>query len=288
MEKQRFWFVLLFAELALGIVIGLIYTWYITPVQYYDTAPDRLRADLKEDYILLIGEAYASDGDWEQAQRRLATLGLPDPAETVREITERSIARGDSIASIRNLATMAQMLGVESPSLAPFAPTREVEIEIIKPTLTATSIPPSPAAPTQTPTPTATPIPTITSLPTYTPQATVTPRLHFRLVIQQSICDPQRAEPLLQILVQDAEGDEMSGVEVIVAWETGSDRIFTGFKPELGRGYADMVLNPDESYTVHLAEGSEEVSGIVASPCESRAGMRFISTRLIFQELGDF
>jgi hypothetical protein len=121
-------------------------------------------------------------------------------------------------------------------------------------------------------------------MPTIRP--TSTPVLNYRLLTQQRICDPDRDEPLLQIIVRDVDGTEIPGAEILVTWGESASRLFTGLKPELGLGYADLIIKPETSYAVRLADGSEEASGIRASTCSSSAGQRLISTRLIFERIG--
>jgi len=78
--------------------------------------------------------------------------------------------------------------------------------------------------------------------------------------------------------------NEVAGTAVIVRWDGGEDRFFTGFKPDLGVGYGDFAMTPDVSYTVLLDEGSPEVSGLRVEKCaDGRDG----SWRLVFQKLSD-
>ena len=37
--------------LLIGIALGLVYGWIISPVEYVDTTPDTLRADYRADYV---------------------------------------------------------------------------------------------------------------------------------------------------------------------------------------------------------------------------------------------
>lgn len=279
MKRSTLWHVPVLAGLVLGLAVGLIYTWLIAPVQYYDTAPDRLRAELKEAYILLICEAYAVDGDWPTARRRLDGLGDPELGTTILNLAERAIELGQAVSTVRHLAAVADQLGASNPALAFFMPTRPA----------TPSPPPAPELATFTPThqalPTATATPLPTSMPTLTPEPTPTPGWRFQLLAQQQICDPDRPQPTLQIIVRDVDGVDLSGAEVIISWDGHETTLITGFKPELGSGYADLIIEPEISYGVHLTDGSEEVSGIQTAACTSRTGARLLSTRLVFEEI---
>ena len=67
--------------LFIGIALGLVYGWVISPVQYVDTTPDTLRADYRADYVLMVAEAYQTEQDPALAVRRLAVLGSQAPGE---------------------------------------------------------------------------------------------------------------------------------------------------------------------------------------------------------------
>jgi hypothetical protein len=67
----------------IGAILGLVYGWEISPIQYVDTAPSALRADYRADYVLAIAEAYKAEQDIDLAARRLAVFGSQPPAEIV-------------------------------------------------------------------------------------------------------------------------------------------------------------------------------------------------------------
>lgn len=69
--------------LILGLVGGLVYGWVISPVEYVDTTPDTLREDFRVDYVLMVAEAYAIDGDLDQAGYQMAILGSDRPSKLV-------------------------------------------------------------------------------------------------------------------------------------------------------------------------------------------------------------
>ncbi|MBI3172634.1 MAG: hypothetical protein HYZ25_02870 [Chloroflexi bacterium] len=67
--------------LLIGIALGLVYGWGISPVEYVDTTPDTLRADYRADYVLMVAEAYQAEQNPDLAVRRLAVLGSQPPGE---------------------------------------------------------------------------------------------------------------------------------------------------------------------------------------------------------------
>jgi hypothetical protein len=95
------------------------------------------------------------------------------------------------------------------------------------------------------------------------------------------VCDQQLAEPLIQVRVLDASGNEVPGAEILVVWDTGQDRFFTGLKPELGEGYADFTMTPGTTYTVQLAQADIPVTGIQSEECTNEEGDTFAGSWLL-------
>lgn len=163
----------LLVGLALGLVLGLV----VFPVQYVDTTISELGVDYQEQYIVLVGSAYALDGDLDKAEARLDQLDAANVQQWVASLADRYIAEGQTEAEIQSLAQLAHALGVDTVQMAAFLATPT-------PVPTDTPVPTPTPLPTDTPTatpvlPTATPVPpTDTPLPptdTPLPQPTVTP-----------------------------------------------------------------------------------------------------------------
>jgi len=97
--------------LILGISLGLIYGWVISPVQYVDTTPDTLRADYRADYVLMVAEAYQREQDGDLAVRRLAILGSQPPGQIAAQglADARKFGFADSdLSLIQKLTTAMQ------------------------------------------------------------------------------------------------------------------------------------------------------------------------------------
>ncbi|MDT8306032.1 MAG: hypothetical protein RRC07_08860 [Anaerolineae bacterium] len=257
---------LLLLGLLLGLAGGLVYAWLINPIVYVDARPARMSARYQDEYIFLVSQSYAYSGAWEIAQRRLAALDEPSLPQRVAALFERYLREGAPAGAVRNLATLTRKLGGDNPALALFNPTPQPPAV----TATATMAVSTPTA-TLLPTPSPTPIPTNTSRPSPTPSRTplptATPRPAFRLLSQERLCSADAPVLLIAVEVVDALLDPLPGVEVIVTWEGGSDRFFTGFRPDQSAGYADFAMLPGISYTVRLAGGSPEISGLRIEAC---------------------
>jgi len=69
--------------LIIGITLGLVYGWVISPVEYTNVTPSIMREDYRADYVLMVAEAHQHEQDPETSARRLALLGSDSPAKIV-------------------------------------------------------------------------------------------------------------------------------------------------------------------------------------------------------------
>ncbi len=300
-EERGSWYLL--TGVLLGIVIGLFYTWSVSPVEYVNTSPDSLRADFKDAYRASIAAAYVSTGDITRAEARIALLGDNSPVDSLIIQGQRYLADGYSYADAKALAELAAALGfgpdlvlgsspvptgTERAFVTPLAmstitPTLELIASVTEQALpTATiqldendaSLPSNSPTVTLTPIATRTPTLTFTPLPTLTATATLAPP--FVLQDQDLICDLALADhPQIQVLVVNEVGDGISGVEIIMQWVEQEEHFFTGLKPEIGIGYADFDVIPQIIYTLHIAGGGQVISGLSAPECSDPSGQRY-------------
>lgn len=96
--------------IGLGALLGLLYGWVISPVEYVDTTPNSMSKDYKADYVLMVAEIYQGDGDLEQASRRLALLGEQPPAQIVNEGIFTARELGYASADLDRMTELAQAL----------------------------------------------------------------------------------------------------------------------------------------------------------------------------------
>lgn len=272
---------LLLLGLLLGLAGGLVYAWLLNPIVYVDARPARMSVRYQDEYIFLVSQSYAYSGDWETARRRLDALDDPEMPQRVATLFERYLRDGAPAASVRNLANLTRLLGGDNPALALFNPTPEPPA-ITETATRAISTPTATLLPTPSPTrmPTETPQPSPT--PSRTPRPTATLRPAFRLLSQERYCSAGTATPLIAVEVVDIDLEPLPGVEIIVTWEGGSDRFFTGFRLDEGPGYADFVMAPETSYSVYLAGGSPTISGLRIEACPDQSDGGWLLT---FQNL---
>ncbi|MBI3172633.1 MAG: hypothetical protein HYZ25_02865 [Chloroflexi bacterium] len=280
---KRFPWLALFLLIA-GAGLGILYAWVIAPAPFKDTSPNTLRADFKDDLRSLIAAAYASNGDLERARARLALLGDSDPLAVLNAQAQRMLADGDSFEEVQQVAQLAADL--QQPPLAATEPTRPsfTTTPILVVTLPGDITPESTGTfiPEQVIEPPAT-VSTPTPRPTRTP--TPEPGRAYELTAQDTLCEAGLQEGLLQILVTDSRRRPAPGVEIIVTWDGGEEHFFTGFKPELGNGYADFVMQAGIVYTVRVGAGSATVTNVALPGCTSADGVPYIGViRLSFQQ----
>ena len=122
-----------------------------------------------------------------------------------------------------------------------------------------------------TPRPTRTPIPTLGA--------------PFALTGQETVCDPNLPDGLLQVIVLNSNRRQMAGMKIMITWDGGEEQFFTGLKPELGNGYADYIMTPNITYTVQLGAGSDIASGLTTPTCQTPGGETFFGgIKLTFQQ----
>ena len=285
------WTVLL--ALLIGVGLGLVYSWVISPLQVVDAAPIALRADFKDQYRSAIAAAYAANSDLTRAQARLSLLNDSDPVEALNAQAQRMLATGQSFEEADQVAALASALdqngsslpaatqtpmaetaeGTANPSTSTIPPASEIPLPFTETPLIETSQ----AIETQATSVSSTPRPTRTAIPTLGSP--------FALTGQESICDSNLPDGLLQVLVLSSNRRQMPGMEILITWEGGAENFFTGFKPELGNGYADYVMTPDVTYTVQLRLGSDIASGLTTPTCQTPDGATYFGgIKLTFQQ----
>ena len=266
--------------LAIGLVLGLVYTWVINPAELINTRPELLRTDYRLDWVRLVALSYVADGDIERVHARLEGLRHEDLTSAIGALIEERAAAGRSADLMRGLTTLAEALDVRTPAMLVYlhTPTSSspASTSVPSPTLTST--------PTPTPSRTSTPyvlslLATPTRKPTRTPRPptpTPIPLPLFQLVQQEQICEPG-LEPHIEVVVKDEDGAGLVGVEVWLMWPGGADRAITGLKPERGAGYVDFSVEQDAPESVDYALGISElgmplVTDLQIAPCPPQKG----------------
>lgn len=101
----RFLFVI-----TIGIALGVLYGWFINPVDFVDTTPNTLRADYQADYVLMVAEIYSADRDAEAAVIRLTFLGDPSPVDSVENAMIFAVDAGYAAEDLRVLRDLSDAM----------------------------------------------------------------------------------------------------------------------------------------------------------------------------------
>ena len=296
MRRTSWWLAGVLLALLVGAGLGLGYSWALSPRPIIDAQPDALRADFKDQYRSLVAASYAATGNLPRAQARLSLLGDANPVDALNAQAQRMLAsaqtfeRADQVAALAVALEEAAGGGPSSVSTPVMAIANEAGS-----TFTATSPLPATELSTElTETPlaidtqtliaeTQPPILEPTLRPTRTP--TPVPGKPFVLTGQETLCDANLPDGLLQVFVLNRNRRQLPGVEIVITWDGGKEQFFTGLKPELGNGYADYLMTSETTYTVQLGRGSDIALGIVAPTCQSPDGQSFLgSIKLTFQQ----
>lgn len=264
----------LLTGLVLGLTIGLLTAWFISPLEYTDTEPGSLAEPYRAEYRRLIALAYQNGGSLERARQRLNLLNDDDPVQVLAAEAQRMLAEDQASQEARALAILAADLNrPPSENPTPLAVAQGTEEEAAG-EVTATSPPadavrsPTPQPHTRTPTPFISPTPTRTRIPTFAPRATATPvpvqDAPFVLVERRQICDGTVPPGLLQIEVANASGTPLPGVRISVTWLDGQETFFTGLAPEISLGHADFAMVEGFVYDLTIGDVSQEVSQLTS------------------------
>lgn len=275
----------LFLVLLAGLGLGLVYSWVISPARVTNAEPLALRADFKDHYRSAIAAAYAATGNLPRAQARLSLLADSDPVEALNAQAQRMLASGQSPEQADQVAALAVALDPGVAIEFTSTPIPQIANTII---ITSTLALDASAIPTEiTETPQLLETPATLSASTPRPTRTPIPTLGapFALTGQETVCDPNLPDGLLQVIVFDSRRRQLAGAKIVITWDGGEEEFFTGLKPELGNGYADFIMDTNTTYTVQLGAGSDIASGLTTSACQTSDGESFFGgIKLTFQQ----
>jgi hypothetical protein len=291
-EGRNNWYLL--TGVILGLGIGLLIAWVISPVRYTDTAPASLDSTYKDEYRRTIALAYQASGNLDRARERLALLDPGGSIQILAAQAQRILAENRPPQEARVLAVLAADLGnpqaaarsTPGPTAQPVAaaslvtPTSRLTLAESQTAPAATTAAGEqtgiPAAATQgtvaairTPTlppPTRTPTVTPTAPPTFTPRPSATPLpvldAPYVLTEQKEVCDGSMEADLLQIYVTGPDGEPQAGVRILVSTQEKQEVFFTGLFSEISPGYADFRMEPGTLYSLSVGEISEPLNGL--------------------------
>lgn len=265
MEQNRGnWYLL--TGLILGLALGLIYAWVISPVTEVDTHPNLLRDDYKDIYRSLISHAYQANSNLPRAQARLELIGDDDPALALAAQAQRFLAENGDTEMAKVLANLSASLQIASGPAATPAPTAVTTTPDDVNSSTSSSGGNSDNDGQDSPSSTREPTSEGPTSPT--PSPTTSPP--FILQDSSPICDPTLGETLIQIIATDGSGEGVPGIRLEISLGANPSEVFyTGLKPELGLGYADYLAEPGLTYQLEVPDSGLIVTDIEVPTCQT-------------------
>ena len=270
--------------LIFGIGSGLYYAWNIDRRVEYNTEPWQLDDAGRANYIAGITLQYSYDSDLAKAVNRLVVLKFNgDPIQAVADTACKLassiyVDNSSGQRAVRSMMTFYQLQGRTGCADTLLALTDqstpnaiiEASTPTLRPPATKTPTPPAPDQPSPTP-------PNVV-IPTIQPQA------DFTLVDVRTYCSKELSG-LIEVRVQDYNGDPIPGASITVKWDSGESTFVTGLKPERGADYADFQMDAGKSYTVQVAGRSDPSQALVAGSCSDpdTGAQAIISYRTTFR-----
>lgn len=269
-EKRGSWYLLTGA--VIGLLLGLVLSLWVIPVQYVNTDPSMLREKDRLTYRALIAQAYLAEGDAPRAFARLGLLKEDNQSEKLVAQAQNILGEGGNESQARALALLAAALSNNSLSITPLPPMTPNAVPITQPSVTGTV---TAWVTTSTPGASMTPRPTPTLMATAGPPFVIEGE-------PQPLCDPLPEKPQLQIVVLNAADEGVPGVKVEISQTDGGiETFYTGLYPEISRGYADYEMIPGVTYAIRVGDSGQPISNLSAPSCEGDA---YGSLELVFKQ----
>ena len=90
------------------------------PVKYTDSSADRLAQRYKDEYTVMVANAYLDDSDLTGALERMRVLGVENVPAYIQDTTERYITNSSNVNDIRALVALSAGLGRLTPIMQPY------------------------------------------------------------------------------------------------------------------------------------------------------------------------
>lgn len=266
-DERGSWY--LVTGLVIGIILGVIYTHIFQPAEYVDTTPASLTKQYKDIYRGLIATAYTYNSDLVRASARLELLKDEDIYYVMAEQAQRMLADGSSPIEAQALGLLALDLGQNSSQIDEKSGSQN---NSTLPTLDRQGDGTLESGETDnnlqsTVDPVGTPI---TNRPN-PPDKDIS----FELVSRKKVCDLAYDQPMVHIQILDSEAQAVSGVEIIVFWENGEERYYTGEKPDMGLGYTEFAHSPDGIYFLKIGSDGDSALDFSAAECIDNGGNHY-------------
>lgn len=258
----------LLTGLVIGLALGLLISLRLFPVRYANANPALLKAEHKDEYRLLIVDAWRTDGNLPRALQRLGLLRDEEPANALASQAVRMRGAGAPPDEAKGLSDLAEVVR----KLPPAAGTAQPQ---------STAAPEATSAPAEESQPSAPPADEPAGDTPAAEQPTVAPSsnagMTFALLERKEVCDDSLPAGYVVVEVEDSAGGPLAGVKVDVAWEGGNDSFYTGLSPKVSLGYGDFQMKAGVKYTVQVG-GGEAAGDINIPACGGAVHLQYQQT----------
>jgi len=106
---------------AVGLLIGLVVLgWYVFPVQWTNAGPGDLAGGYREDYLAMVAESFARNGNAELARMRLRTFDAAAIHQAVEALNKRGlVVEAQQVRALSGLLPGAPVAAVATQTTAP-------------------------------------------------------------------------------------------------------------------------------------------------------------------------
>lgn len=125
-DERGSWYLL--TGFVLGAVLGLVYAWRISPVQYLETSPRTLNSEYKNSYRAMIAAAYLANADLPRAQARLNLLEDANIPAALAEQAQNSLAGDGDPREAQALGLLALAIRQAQNTDSPIPATTDASI----------------------------------------------------------------------------------------------------------------------------------------------------------------
>ena len=91
-------------------IVGLVYSWVVSPTAQVETHPNLLRDDYKDIYRSLIARAYRANVNLPRAEARLELIGDQEPALALAAQAQRFLAESEDNEMALILANLSSVI----------------------------------------------------------------------------------------------------------------------------------------------------------------------------------
>jgi len=108
----------------IGLLVGVGYSRYVSPVKFVDVTPASLRIDYRSDFVLMVAENYHIDRNATLARDMLATMESGSAAKACSEALAFARASGYSDSDVKLIESLRQAMELAeswdgAPGIAP-------------------------------------------------------------------------------------------------------------------------------------------------------------------------